>query len=214
MMKWFLLLALVPLACNSSSQESRPLTGKSDREQTQQVASFGITDAWKERVRANTCHRPVYSTSSWPEFVTGKGQLTIRVPRFLPQDRYEAARESAKAGRVPQGRRSASGWNNLPTANAQLSLGVQDSVKLVFSGPVEQEERLCLERIDGAEATVLSYKWTIHPGDDAYLGPYIAFANMRFPDGLSLQVLGSASTPEQRDQMLAAIRTIHRIPRK
>jgi hypothetical protein len=209
---FFILSAAAILACNSSTQESKSVTAKPIRESIGKSATYGLADAWAERVRANTCRRTTYPTASWPQFLTGKGQLTIRVPPLLPQDRFEAARESTKTARNPSAPITASGWNDLPAGHAQLTLGIQDSAALVLSGPLEQEEHLCLERIDGAEATVLSYKWTIHPGDDVYLGPYIAFANMRFPDGLSVQVFGSANTPDQRDQMLAAIRTVRRLP--
>lgn len=208
-------MAAALLGCTSSHQASKAVTSKPDTGSNAAKLSFGLTEAWSERIRANTCRRPVYATSSWPEFATARRQVTIRIPPFLPQDRYDAARESAKAGKVAQVPMSASGWNNLQTGGtAQLTVGVQDSVKLVFSGPVEQEESLCVERIDGAKATVLAYKWTIRPGDDVYLGPYIAFANIRFHDGLSLQILGSATTPDQRNQMLAAIRTIRRITKR
>jgi len=93
-----------------------------------------------------------------------------------------------------------------------LTIGPDTSAKLVFTGPLEAEESICVEKIDGASATVMSYKWTIRADDEAYLGPYMALATVRFQDGLTLQVFGAASTRQQREEILAAIRTIRRVP--
>lgn len=114
----------------------------------------------------------------------------------------------------------ASGWNNLDSGIdlAQLGVGVEDSVKLVYPGPAEPEESICIETVDGAQATIFSSNRGARLGgqentvasDTAALPPYVAFATMRFPDGLSLQIFGTASTRDQQTQMLAAIRTIRR----
>lgn len=202
---------LIPalLGCTSSSPKGDAL-------------SAGFDSAWTERVRASACHRTALATSNWPEFLTARGQVTIRIPPFLPQDRYQAASESAKAGGKRQFPPSASGWNNLQTGRdvAQLGVGVEDSVKLAYPGRPEPDESICIERIDGAQATILSSnrgattansQRTALSGDSVGpLGPYIVFATMRFPDGLSLKIFGTATTPDQQNQMLAAIRTIRR----
>jgi hypothetical protein len=147
----------------------------------------------------------------WPEFAAARRAITVRIPPFFRQDPYDPALKTAGAATLNPP--SASGWGAKPgIGSAQLTIGRQDSVELVFTGPKEAEESLCVETIDGANATIMSYKWTIHPGDDVYLGPYMAFANVRFPDGLALQIFGNGRTREQQDQMLAAIRSIRRIP--
>jgi hypothetical protein len=47
----------------------------------------------------------------------------------------------------------------------------------------------------------------------AFTGPYIVMAQLRFPDGLSLEVYADSDERQQQDEMLAAIRTIRRLPR-
>lgn len=44
------------------------------------------------------------------------------------------------------------------------------------------------------------------------LAPYIIMAQMRFPDGLSLELFADAEKRKPQDEILAAIRTIRRIP--
>jgi hypothetical protein len=60
----------------------------------------------------------------------------------------------------------------------------------------------------------MSFKKMIPVGDGGYFGPYIVMAQLRFPDGLSLSIFGDATSRAQQDQMLAAIRTIHRMAKR
>ena len=181
---------------------------------------------WKERVRAGVCRRPIYATSNWPEFITAKHLATIRVPLWLHQDRYEAASESAKAGERQQLPRYATGWDNTDSDDfAQFRVGVPDSVNLVYPGPTEPEESICIEQIDGAQATVFASNRGASTtkrggsagsqqatGDSAApLGPYMVETTMRYPDGVSFWIIGTASTVEQQNQMLASMRTIRRV---
>jgi len=108
-----------------------------------------------------------------------------------------------------------------------FSLGVEDSVKTRYAGLPEAEESICVEKIDGAQATVLAYtdnrptagstgaavgdRRMAADDSASAVGPYFVTAAMRFPDGLSLEIDGAANTKEQQNQMLAAIRTIRRV---
>jgi hypothetical protein len=115
----------------------------------------------------------------------------------------------------------ASGWNNVDAGGdfAQLGVGVEGSVELAYPGPPEPGESICIEQIGDALATILSSNKGLKVVPDtaaggetpAPLGPYIVFATIRFADSLSLQILGTASTTDQQNQMLAAIRTIRRV---
>ena len=206
-MRWSVFLTSVCLGCSSSTPKRETSLTEAD-------------SAWRARVRAGACRRPSVATSGWAEFVTARRQATIRIPLFLKPDRSQAARESAKARKTGKYPPSASGWNNVDSKSdfAQLGVGVLDSVKLVYPGLPEPEESICIESVDGAQATIFSSNRGVRLGDQentvssdtAALPPYLAFATMRFPDGLSLQIFGTASTPDQQSQMLAAIRTIRR----
>jgi hypothetical protein len=206
-MRWSVFLISVCLGCSSSTPKRETSLAEAD-------------GAWRARVRASGCRHPSVATSGWPEFVTARRQATIRIPLFLKPDRYQAARESTNARKTGKYPPLASGWNNVDSRTdfAQLGVGVLDSVKLVYPGPAEPEENICIERVDGAQATIFSSNRGARLGvqenavssDTAALPPYVAFATMRFPDGLSLRIFGTASTPDQQSQMLAAIRTIRR----
>jgi hypothetical protein len=200
-------MRLIPLFLIAAAISCSPSASKS------QAASNKATSdsVWRKRLRDSPCRRPSVTTLKWPEFAAARRAITVRIPPFFRQDPYDPALKTAGAATLNPP--SASGWGAKPgIGSAQLTIGRQDSVELVFTGPKEAEESLCVETIDGANATIMSYKWTIHPGDDVYLGPYMAFANVRFPDGLALQIFGNGRTREQQDQMLAAIRSIRRIP--
>ncbi len=213
-MKHCLAIALFVMACKSSSQQSANDRATAD-------------SAWRARVRSSACRRPAYVTSNWPEFLTAKRSATIRIPPFLRQDRFQAAAESAKARGQKEAPPYATGWNNIDSRDdlAQFAVGREDSVKLAYPGTPEPEESICLETIDGAQATVLASNRGAPKsnrgvaarkgkalGDSAApLGPYFVNATMRFPDGLGLLIFGTASTVEQQNQMLAAIRTIRRV---
>ena len=213
-MKRYVILFVIMLGCGTSSQQAVKEGADAD-------------SLWKERVRAGVCRRPIYATSNWPEFITAKHLATIRIPPFLHQDRYQAASESAKAGgrlRLP---RYATGWDNTDSDDfAQFRVGVPDSVNLVYPGPAEPEESICIEQIDGAKATVFasnrgasttkrggsSGSQQQATGDSAApLGPYMVETTMRYPDGVSFLIFGTASTVEQKNQMLASMRTIRRV---
>ncbi len=210
-MKRSFFLVCVCFACNSSAPRSS-------------VQPDAAANAWRARLHASACRRPTMVTAAWPEFLTARRRATIRVPLFLRPDRFQAAAENERARKTGLYPTLASGWNTLETggAFAQLGVGVDDSVKLVYGGPPEPEESICIENVGGAQATILSSNRGARVGgaqngtasDDsaAPLGPYIVFATMRFPDGPSLRILGTATTPDQQNQMLAAIRTIRRIP--
>lgn len=192
---------VIALACTSSRLK---LSESAD-------STFRSDSLWKARLRKAPCRRPSLETTHWLEFTTARRQVGIRIPPDFRQDPYDPAlKTSGDVGRVPP---NASAWGSKPgSPDVQLTIGPDTSVKLVFAGPLEAEEGFCVESIDGARATIMSYKWTIRPGDDGYLGPYMALASLRFQDGLALRIFGAASTREQREEILAAIRTIRRIP--
>jgi len=213
-MNRYFALAVLALACGSPDQQSAKNMAAAD-------------SLWSARVRSGTCRRPTYATSNWPEFLTAKGSATIRIPPFLRQDRFQAAAESAKANGQIKVPRYATGWNNFDSGDAlaQFAIGVKDSVRLAYQGAPEPEETICLETIDGAQATVLGSnrgatktggaaagsRATAARDTAAPLGPYFVNATMRFPDGLGLLIYGTASTEDQQKQMLAAIRTVRRV---
>jgi hypothetical protein len=194
----FLIAAAIPCGPSASKSQVAPNKATSD-------------SVWRKRLLNSPCRRPSIKTLKWPEFAAARRTITVRIPPSFRQDPYDPALKTAGARTlVPP---SASAWGAAPGIDfVQLTIGRQDSVKLVFPGPRESEESLCLETIDGANATIASYKWTIHPGDDGYLGPYIVFANVLFQDGLALRIFGQGSTKEQQDQMLAVVRSIRRMP--
>jgi len=200
-------MRLIPLFLIAAAIPCSPSASKS------QVASNKATSdsVWRKRLRGSPCRRPSITTSNWPEFAAARRTITVRIPPSFRQDPYDPALKTAGASTLTPP--SASAWGATPGIGfVQFTIGRQDSVKLVFPGPREAEESLCLETIDGANATITSYKWTIHPGDDGYLGPYMVFANVLFQDGLALRIFGQGSTKEQQEQMLAAIRSIRRMP--
>ena len=194
--------------------------------QRNEGASVAAADSvWKARLLSSKCRRPpTYAVAKWPEFLTAKRQATIRVPTFLAQEPYQAAQELAHAGGRKEDPPYGTQWFSAGQNDgfAQLSVSAIDSVKLVYPGPPEPEESICLEQIDGARATVLDSNRSAAPRqagessnggsteDSVGLGPYVVFATMRFPDGLALQVLGTATSVAQKNELLAAIRTIHR----
>jgi hypothetical protein len=193
----FLIAAAIPCSPSTSKSQTAPDKATSD-------------SVWRKRLQDSPCRRPSIKTSKWQEFAAARRTITVRIPPSFRQDPYDPALKIAEAATLHPP--SASGWGNKAgIGSAQLTIGRRDSVKLVFTGPKEAEESLCIETIDGANATIISYKWTIHSGDDVYLGPYVVLANVRFSDGLALQVFGQGRTREQQNQMLAAIRSIRRI---
>ena len=103
--------------------------------------------------------------------------------------------------------------NQLGVPRAGLSIRVVSAVTLAYGGDKLPEESECRERIGGAQAIIFSFNQAVEVGDMAYVGPYIIMAQLRFPDGLSLDVFADSEKREQQDEMLAAIRTIRRIPR-
>jgi hypothetical protein len=214
-MKGYFTIAVLALTCRSPGPQSAK-------------ARAAVADSvWKARVISSVCRSPAYVTSNWPSFLTANGTATIRIPAFLRQDQFQPAAEPGKAN----GRRKlppyASEWQNIDSGGdlAQLSLGVRDSVRLAYPGVPEPEESICLEKIDGAQATLLAYNHGAArsngaavgqraraAGDSAAsLGSYWVDATMRFPDGIGLSIVGAANTVEQQNQMLAAIRTIRRV---
>jgi hypothetical protein len=199
-------MRLIPVFLIAAAIACSPAVSKS-----QAVPTKGPLDsAWRKRLQDGPCRRPTITTSKWPEFAAARRTITVRIPPSFRQDPYDPALKTADVATLhpPSG----SGWGDKAgIGSAQLTIGRQDSVKLVFTRPREAEESLCVEIIDGANATIISYKWTIHPGDDGYMGPYMVLANVRFPDGLALQVFGQGKTREQQNQMLAAIRSIRRM---
>jgi len=103
--------------------------------------------------------------------------------------------------------------NKLGVPRAQLAISIVDAVTLAYGGDKMPEESECREQIGQAQAIVFSFNQSVEVGDMAYVGPYIIMAQLRFPDGLSLDLFADAAKREQQDEMLAAIRTIRRIPR-
>jgi hypothetical protein len=216
-MKGYFTIAVLALMCRSPSPQSA---------KERAVAADSL---WKARVRSSACRRPAYVTSDWPAFLTAKGTATIRIPPFLGQDQFQAAPESAKANgqRKPPPYKTRWGYHDSRSNLVQFSLSVEDSVKHAYAGVPEREESICVETIDGAQATVLAYTDNrgaagsngaavgdpgMAAGDSASaVGPYFVAAAMRFPDGLALEIDGAANTIGQQNQMLAAIRTIRRV---
>jgi hypothetical protein len=212
-MKRYFALAGFVLACRSINQESANVMVPGD-------------SAWSARVRSSVCRRPAYETANWTEFLTAKRSATIRVPPFLRRDRFQAAADSTSPHSQNKAPAYAAAWNDFDSGDqsAQFAVGVDDSVTLAFPGNAEPDESICLETIGGAQATVLAYsRGAARPtpgslrlkgaaGDSAdRLGPYLVNATIRFSDGLGLLIFGTASTLEQQNQMLAAIRTIRRV---
>jgi hypothetical protein len=216
-MKGYYAIALLALTCRSPSPQSA---------KERAVAADSL---WKARVRSSACRRPAYATSNWPAFLTAKGTATIRIPPFLGQDQFRAAPESAKVKGQRKLPPNTTRWyyDDSHSNLVDFSLDVEDSVKLAYAGVPEREESICVETIDGAQATVLAYTYKRGAtgsngaalgdrgraaGDTASArGPYFVTAAMRFPDGLALEIDGAANTIEQQNQMLAAIRTIRRV---
>jgi hypothetical protein len=117
-----------------------------------------------------------------------------------------AARDTALTGSLLE-------TNEPGVSRALLAINVVDAVTLAYRSDKLPEESECHEQIGGAQAVVFSFNQSIEVGDMAYAGPYIIMAQLRFPDGLSLEVFADSEQREQQDAMLAAIRTIRRIPR-
>jgi hypothetical protein len=196
--KYFFLLAFL-ISCGSRPK-SKPFSSK----------ELGLEPVgWKERLQHSPCVRPKIATRGWPLFVTRHQEVTLRIPPSLHQDPYDPARKQPGADTTKP--TPASSWtHNKGIGNVQFTIVAVDTASLEWLTPLEAEESICVETVDGASATIMSYKWTIRPGDDVYLGPYMAVAVLRFPDGLSLRVFAQAADREQRDQILAAIRSITR----
>lgn len=214
------LVSAVLLAC------SRAPAADTDTDTVQ--LPVNADSVWNARLRSSVCRRPSVPTSKWPQFLTGDRTVLIRIPPFLSQAPYQVAQESAKGGQqhgIPYGTQ----WfSEKDPGFAQFSVSAVRSVKLVYPGGPEPEESICLEDVAGAKATILASNRGVasktagastagqsSPADTAGpLGPRIVFATMRFPDGLSLQILGTTTTAEQQNELLAAIRTINRVAKR
>ena len=224
-----LVIAAIPFVAGCCSPN--PRTAQKRHGQALKAAAESV---WNARLRSSKCRRPpTYATSKWPLFLIAKRKATIRVPTFLPQEPYQASKELANAGGRKEFPPYASQWIGSQGGFAQFSASALDSVKLAYPGPPEPDESICLEEIDGAQATILDSNRDAapKPGDSmqgsargstdirssadtmAPPGPYTVFATMRFADGLAVQVYGFAKTAEQKNEMLAAIRTIRRVPK-
>jgi hypothetical protein len=136
------------------------------------------------------------------------------MPAWFKRDPVEARIDSVRrAGGDTALTSSLLATNQPGVPRAQLSISVVDAVTLAYGGAEVPEESECREQIGKAEAIVFSFNQSVEVGDMAYVGPYIIVAQIRFPDGFSLEVFADAEKREQQEEMLAAIRTIRRIPR-
>lgn len=164
--------------------------------------------------RAIPCRLPTITTADWNESRLSRVPIALRTPPWFKRGVAEAHvdslrsahRDTALTGTLLE-------TNELGVPRAQLDLNVVDSVTLAYRSDKMPEESECREQIGGAQAIVFSFNQSLEVGDMAYVGPYIIMAQLRFPDGLSLEVFADSEQREQQDEMLAAIRTIRRIPR-
>jgi 5-hydroxyisourate hydrolase-like protein (transthyretin family) len=167
-----------------------------------------------KNTRTIPCRRPTIVTASWYESRLSRVPIALRMPRWFKRESAEAHVDSL---RLTTGDTALTGTslttNKLGVPRAALDINVVDAVTLAYAGDKMPEESECHEQIGGAQAVVFSFNQSVAVGDMAYVGPYIILAQLRFPDGLSLDVFGDAEKREQQDDMLTAIRTIRRIPR-
>lgn len=164
--------------------------------------------------RTIPCRRPTITMTDWSESRLSRVPIALRMPPWFRRDLAEAHVDSLRSAAGDTALTLTSlATNGIGVPRAQLVITVVDSVTLAFGGDRRPEESECHEEIDGAQAIVFSFNQSIEVGDMAYVGPYIISAQLRFRDGLSLEVFAGADKREQQDEMLAAIRTIRRIPR-
>jgi hypothetical protein len=160
------------------------------------------------------CRRSTITTSTWTEWSLPRSSVALRMPAWFKRDPVEARIDSVRrAGGDTALTSSLLATNQPGVPRAQLSISVVDAVTLAYGGAEVPEESECREQIGKAEAIVFSFNQSVEVGDMAYVGPYIIVAQIRFPDGFSLEVFADAEKREQQEEMLAAIRTIRRIPR-
>ena len=165
------------------------------------------------RPRTIPCRRPSLTTSAWTEWNLPRSSIALRMPPWFKRDPAEAHVDSVRAAAGDTSLTSTLlATNQLGVPRAQLTINIVDTVTLTYSGDKVPEESECREQIGKGQAIVFSFNESVEVGDMAYLGPYIILAQMRFPDGLSLELFADTEKREQQDEILAAIRTIRRIP--
>lgn len=167
-----------------------------------------------KNARPIPCRQPTIKTATWTEWSLPRSSVALRMPPWFKRDAAEAHVDSVHAAAGDTALTSSLlTTNQLGVPRAQLSIRVVDAVTLAYGGDKVPEESECREEIGGAQAIIFSFNRSVEVGDMAYVGPYIILAQLRFPDGLSLDVFADSEKREQQDEMLAAIRTIRRIPR-
>jgi len=167
-----------------------------------------------KNTRTIPCRRPTIATAGWTEWSLPGSSVAVRMPQWFKRDAAEARVDSVRAAAGDTTLTSTLlETNQRGVPRAQLNINVVDSVTLNYGGDKMPEESECREKIGEAQAIVFSFNQSIEVGDMAYVGPYIVMAQLRFPDGLSLDVFADSEKREQQEEMLGAIRTIRRIPR-
>ncbi len=164
--------------------------------------------------RTIPCRRPTMPTAAWTERSLPRSSVAVRMPQWFKRDAAEARVDSVRAAAGDTALTSTLlETNQRGVPRAQLNINVVDAVTLNYGGDKMPEENECREKIGEAQAIVFSFNQSVEVGDMASVGPYIILAQLRFPDGLSLDVFADSEKREQQEEMLAAIRTIRRIPR-
>ena len=164
--------------------------------------------------RTIPCRRPTIATAGWTEWSLSRSSVAVRMPQWFKRDAVEARVDSVRATAGDTELTSTLlRTNQLGVPRAQLNINVVNAVTLNYGGDKMPEESQCREQIGGGQAIIFSFNRSVEVGDMAYVGPYIIVAQIRFPDGLSLELFADSESREQQDQMLAAIRTIRRVPR-
>lgn len=167
-----------------------------------------------KNTRTIPCRRPTIATAGWTEWSLPRSSVAVRMPQWFKRDAAEARVDSVRAAAGDTALTSTLlETNQRGVPRAQLNINIVDAVTLNYGGDKMPEESECREKIGEAQAIVFSFNQSVEVGDMASVGPYIILAQLRFPDGLSLDVFADSEKREQQEEMLAAIRTIRRIPR-
>ena len=169
------------------------------------VALVAVTS--DRQLPPDRCLRPDVRVRTWAVARSPRlPDLHLRVPPGFIRDPGEDA--------YPDPQPTGSRWAD--SVNAQLVVRwVKTDGDHLLLGPLptsagRPEYSKCVERIDSANAEIVSYNRVDQVGE-GYAGPYQIHARLRWPHGTTVEVYGMTSDRRRYLEMLATVRTIRRI---
>ena len=144
--------------------------------------------------RADECPASTVDIANWPIVRSAKVPgFTLRLPRSFTRDSAFGSRDATPSAH----------WSD--TAGARFTMSHRNTDAMPASLPPTEgttPATRCETRVGAATATIVAYG----------AGPsrYVVHAQVRWPDGESVDVRADAANPTHLEQLLAAVRTIRR----